>query len=284
MSNPIGVNTWTWVSPFRDADAAVLFPKIKSMGFDIVEIALEDPSHATAAVIKEQLDANGLKATVCGAFGPSRDLASEESAVVNEALMYIRQTVEFAAGVGATVVAGPMYSAVGKARQVPPEQREEEFQRSAMNLRTAAGIAKDNGITLALEPLNRFETDMINTSAQVRRLVDTIDHPNAKIHLDTFHMNIEEDNVLDAIKLAGKDLAHVHASESNRGTPGNGLARWDDLAAGIKAVGYTGPVVIETFTPAVKEIARAAAIWRQLAPSQDQLASDGLAFLRKLLA
>ena len=140
MSNPIGVNTWTWVSPFRNADAAVLFPKIKAMGFDYVEIALEDPSHASASVIKEQLDANGLKATVCGAFGPSRDLASEDNAVVNEALEYIRATVEFAAGVGAKVVAGPMYSAVGKARQVPPEVREAEFQRSASNLRKAANI------------------------------------------------------------------------------------------------------------------------------------------------
>ena len=97
-------------------------------------------------------------------------------------------------------------------------------------------------------------------------------------------MNIEEENVFDAIKTAGSDLAHVHASESNRGTPGRALAQWDDMARGIKAVGYAGPVVIETFTPAVKEIARAAAIWRPLAKSQDLLASDGLAFLRHLLA
>jgi D-psicose/D-tagatose/L-ribulose 3-epimerase len=177
-----------------------------------------------------------------------------------------------------------MYSAVGKARQVPPDVRRSEFERAAAGLRKAAEIAANHGVTLAIEPLNRFETDMVNTAVQARAMVDAVDHPSVGIHLDTFHMNIEEENVYDAILLAGKDLKHVHASESHRGTPGKGLAAWDDLAGGIKAVGYTGPVVIETFTPEVKEIARAAAIWRPLAQSQDLLASEGLEFLRRLLA
>ncbi len=90
--------------------------------------------------------------------------------------------------------------------------------------------------------------------------------------------------MLEAVRTAGDLLAHVHASESNRGTPGAGLAAWDDLAAGLREIGYDGPIVIETFTPEVKEIARAAAIWRPLAPSQDSLAQNGLHFLKRLLA
>lgn len=283
MPNPIGVNTWTWVSPFTTDKAAGLFTKIREMGFDIVELPVEDPSHVDAAPIKALLQENRLGATVCGAFGPNRDLASDDPANIQNSLDYLGKLIAFAQGVGATVVAGPMYSAVGKARQVPPDVRKAEFDRAVAGIKKAAVIAADHDITLAVEPLNRFETDMINTSAQVRALVDAVGHPNVGVHLDTFHMNIEEENVYDAILLAGKDLKHVHASESHRGTPGKGLAAWDDLARGLKAVGYTGPVVIETFTPEVKEIARAAAIWRPLAESQDLLASDGLAFLRGLL-
>lgn len=284
MSNPIGVNTWTWVSPFTTDMAPALFSKIKQMGFDIVELPVEDPSHVEAGPIKRLLDENALGATVCGAFGPNRDLASDEDANVQNSLTYLRALIEFAQGVGANVVAGPMYSAVGKARQVPPDVRRAEFDRAVAGIRKAAVVAADHGVTLAIEPLNRFETDLVNTASQARAMVDAVGHPNVGIHLDTFHMNIEEENVYDAILLAGKDLKHVHASESHRGTPGKGLAAWEDMARGIKAVGYTGPVVIETFTPEVKEIARAAAIWRPLAESQDLLASEGLAFLRKLLA
>src|SRR2546423_236998 len=121
MPNPIGVNTWTWVSPFKTSDAHALFPKIKGMGFDMVEIALEDPALVDAGEIRKFLLDNELKATVCGAFGPSRDLASEDPSAVQGCLDYIDEALDFAAGVGANILAGPMYSAVGKARQVPPD-------------------------------------------------------------------------------------------------------------------------------------------------------------------
>ncbi len=283
MPNPIGVNTWTWISPFTTADAAILFPKVKEMGFDIVEIPLEDPTLADGPTVAEALKANGLSATVCGAFGPSRDLTSEDPANIQGSLDYILAAVKFTQEVGATVLAGPMYSAVGKARQVPPDVKKREFDMAVAGLKKAGVMAADHGVTLAIEPLNRFETDLINTARQAKDLIQAIDSPNVKIHLDTFHMNIEEESVYDAIVIAGADLAHVHASESNRGTPGSALAAWEDLARGIKAVNYTGPVVIETFTPDVKEIARAAAIWRPLAVTQDDLAYQGLVFLRALL-
>ncbi len=283
MPNPIGVNTWTWISPLTTADAAILFPKVKEMGFDIVEIPLEDPSLADGPLVAEALKTNGLSATVCGAFGPSRDLTSEDPANIQGSLDYILAAVKFTHEVGATVLAGPMYSAVGKARQVPADVKKHEFDLAVAGLKKAGAMAGDYGVTLAIEPLNRFETDLINTARQVKDLIQAVDSPNVKIHLDTFHMNIEEESVYDAILLAGADLAHVHASESNRGTPGSALAAWEDLARGLKAINYTGPVVIETFTPDVKEIARAAAIWRPLAASQDDLAYDGLVFLRALL-
>jgi D-psicose/D-tagatose/L-ribulose 3-epimerase len=284
MAIQFGVNTWCWVSPFTTAEADALFPKIKSMGFDLVELPVEDPSHYDATAIRPKLEAAGLGATVCGAFGPNRDLASDDSAVIEEAVRYIQDVLKIASGVGATVVAGPMYSAVGKARQVPPDVRKRERDRAVAGLKRLGPIAGDHGVKLAVEPLNRFETDMVNTAAQAISIVDEVGHPNVGVHLDTFHMNIEEESAYEAIKATGKRLYHVHASESHRGTPGKGTAQWDDLARGLKDVGYSGPVVIETFTPAVKEIARAAAIWRPLAPSQDYLAEEGLRFLKGLLA
>jgi D-psicose/D-tagatose/L-ribulose 3-epimerase len=284
MAISYGINTWTWVSPFTTENAKTLFPKIKEMGFDLVEVALEDPSHVDAEVLRDLLLDNGLGVSVCGAFGPSRDLTSDDPAAIQNSLDYIEQALDISATVGASVFAGPMYSAVGKARQVPPDQKKREFDMAVDGLMKAGILGEKYGITLAVEPLNRFETDLINTAAQARDLIDAIDSRAVKVHLDTFHMNIEEESVLDAIRLIGPDLAHVHASESNRGTPGMGLAAWDQLEQGLREVGYSGAVVIETFTPDVKEIARAAAIWRQLAPSQDSLATNGLAFLKDLFS
>ena len=284
MAIQLGVNTWTWVSPFRTEDARAIFPKVKRMGFDSVEIALEDPFLVDSGEIRRLLDENGLAVQVCGAFGPGRDMSSDDPAVINQALDYIQQAVDFAQAAGARVVCGPMYSAVGKARHVPAEVRRAERERAVEGLKKASEIAESAGIRLAIEPLNRFETDMINTARQARDLIDSIGSEWVGIHLDTFHMNIEENDVYEAVVAAGDKLYHIHASESNRGTPGAGLAAWDEMARGLKDVNFDGAVVIETFTPEVQEIARAAAIWRPLAESQDELASNGLKFLRKLLA
>ena len=138
-------------------------------------------------------------------------------------------------------------------------------------------------MTIGVEPLNRFETDMINTAEQALNLISAVGHPALKILLDLFHMNIEEYSVYDAVLAAGDKLCHVQVSECNRGTPGQGTAPWEQLKRGLDEVGYKGAVVIETFTPEVKEIARAASIWRPLAASQDAIAEGGLKFLRTLL-
>src|SRR5690349_17117127 len=127
MPIAFGINTWTWVSPFKTENAKTLFPKIKEMGFDLVEVALEDPSHVDADVLRDLLLDNGLGVSVCGAFGPSRDLTSEDPAAIENSLEYIERALEISATVGASVFAGPMYSAVGKARQVPPDQKKREF-------------------------------------------------------------------------------------------------------------------------------------------------------------
>jgi len=138
-------------------------------------------------------------------------------------------------------------------------------------------------VVLALEPLNRFETDFINTCEQALDMVDRVKSPALKVHLDTFHMNIEEKSPAAAIRQAGKHLGHFHACGSDRGTPGGDHTDWPSLAAALKAIRYNGAVVIESFTQEVQVIARAAAIWRQIEPSREEIAQQGLKFLRRVL-
>jgi D-psicose/D-tagatose/L-ribulose 3-epimerase len=283
MKGGIGINTWVWTSPFDD-DSLELVSRAQAMGFDVFEVAVEDPGRFAGDRLAEALRDSGLRPVACGAFGPSRDMTHEDSRYRRESLGYIREVLKLCERWGAAVFAGPMYSAVGKRRQVPADQRRREWDLAVAGIREAAMMAADHGVTLAIEPLNRFETDLVNTAAQAVSLVEEVAHPNVKVHLDTFHMMIEEKSLLDAILLAGPRLAHFHACENDRGTPGTGLVPWDQVADGLRAVGYRGDLVIESFTPKCVSIAAAAAIWRPLAPSQDALARDGLAFLRRLVA
>ncbi len=278
-----GVSTWVWTSPFK-TESIALFPKIKEMGFEVVEIALEDPALIDTEIVKKALAENQLKPIICGAFGPTRDLTSDDVAIQENCLKYIADCFTVCTALGATFLAGPMYSAVGKARLLPPEQKQIEWNRAVTNLRKVCEMAADQGLQIALESLNRFETDLINRVEDVVKLVQDINHPAAKIMVDGFHLTIEEANLEEAIKLAGKDLIHVQVSENHRGTPGTGLTNWQSFRKGLEAVNYTGAVAIETFTPEIKELAGAVCIWRNLAPSQDQLATDGLKFLKEWAA
>lgn len=280
MDLTFGVSTWVWTSPFS-TETVQLFPKIKEMGFDVVEIPVEDPDLIDGESVGDALREHGLEATVCGAFGPDRDLTHEDPAVHRACFDYLDALMDLATLWGGGFIAGPMYSAVGKARIVSPDQRKKEWELAVANLRTVAEKAADRGLELAIEPLNRFESDLVNTAADAARLVDDIGHPGAKIMLDGFHMSIEERDLEAAIRTAGDRLIHVQTSENYRGTPGTGQTDWEGFRRGLEAVGYEGVVTIETFTPDNQELADAVCIWRPLADDQDTLAREGLDFLQK---
>jgi D-psicose/D-tagatose/L-ribulose 3-epimerase len=285
MAMGIGVNAWVWTSPFTTDDEGLkLIDKAKQMGFDSFEFGLEDTSHVDPAKLKSRLQQTGMRVVICGAFGPDRDLTHDDASVRDNSLNYITQAIKICQQSGCKTLAGPMYSAVGKRRHVTPEQKKKEWDLAVMGLKEAGKRANDSGVTLAIEPLNRFETDLVNTAEQCERLVNEIGMSNVGFHLDSFHMNIEEKNSYDAIKRAGNRLFHFHACENDRGAPGSGKnIDWDGVAKGLKEINYAHDAVIESFTPKTKSIAAAAAIWRQLAPTQDALAQDGLAFLKKVL-
>jgi D-psicose/D-tagatose/L-ribulose 3-epimerase len=278
----IGVNTWVWTSPFSTHEFGLL-PKIKSMGFDLVEVAVDDVSLIDAALLRQTARESDLSVTICGAFGPSRDISSDDPTVRRNGADYMIDCIRLAEAVGSTLVSGPLYSAVGKTRLVSADQKARERAWCVENLREVGRVASDAGVTMGIEPLNRFETDMINLVEQAIELIREIGHPAYKVHIDTFHSNIEEKSIPDAIRLAGGLLGHFHACENDRGIPGTGHIDWIGVRDALRDTGYDGPVVIESFTPGAVEIAKAAAIWRPLAPSQDELAREGARFLRQLL-
>ena len=279
-----GVNTFVWISPLTTAAVKELAPKVKEMGFDIFELSCENPNLLNPKEIKEILAVNGLDPIVCGAFGPDRNICSEDPVIREKAKSYIRWLVDAARELGSEVVCGPMYSAVGKDHYEDPQSRKQEWERAVAGIREMAEYAQTGGIKLAFEPLNRFETDMINIVTQGLDFIDDVGMPNLGFHLDTFHMHLEEKNSADAIRLAGDRLFHFHACENDRGVPGTGQVHWKEIGQALQETHYDGPVVIESFTSQVKEIARAVCIWREIAPSQDAIALQGLRFLKTLLA
>lgn len=279
-----GVNAWVWVSPLTTDELAKLAPQVKQMGFDWIEIPIEGTFDldykAGAQILKDQ----GLGVSVCVAMGPDRDLIHPDEKIRHNGMTYVRHCIDAVHTLGGTNIVGPLYSAVGRVWQQTPEERAQDLDILVTNLHELAVYAHDQGAVLCLEPLNRFETSFINTAAQAIEVIDRVNHPGCQIMLDTFHMNIEEKSLGAAIRATGSRLAHFHACENDRGAPGSGNVTWDEVAAALKAIGYDGPVVIESFTNKVKSIARAAAIWRSFESSQDALAQNGLAFLKNLLA
>jgi D-psicose/D-tagatose/L-ribulose 3-epimerase len=281
-----GVSTWLWTSPFN-TETVALFPKIKRMGFDFVEVPIEEPSLIDGKVVRRALDDHGLSCVGCGAFGPTRDLTHADPKVHAVSFDYINRSLDLCVQLGTDVFAGPMYSAVGKRRLLPPPERKIEWDRAVTNLRKACDMAAQRRVRLAIEPLNRFETDLVNTAADVARMVDEIGHPAAGVMADSYHMNLEERDNETALRTIGHRLVHVQVSDNYRGCPGKGQVRWDTFKRGIlaaQAAGYKGGIAIESFTPEIKELAGAVCFWRHMEPSQDGFAEDGLKFLKQLFA
>ena len=275
-----GINTFLFTSPFTN-ESTKLFKKFKQWGFDSIEIPVEDPSHIDPAHVKRELDKHGLVCgSVCACMGPDRDLRGTPEQQ-QTGLDYMIKILDQMVVLDCPSLIGPVYSAVGRADAVPADEYKQQWADVVRNLKTLCQHAESRGRQVCLEPLNRFETDFINTCDQALKMIKAVGSPALKLHLDTFHMNIEQKNQAAAIKKAGRQLAHFHACGSDRGTPGGDHIDWKSIAKALKQVGYKGDVVIESFTTDVKVIARAAAIWRKMEPKRDDIAVKGLANMKK---
>ncbi|MDR9364203.1 MAG: sugar phosphate isomerase/epimerase family protein [Balneolaceae bacterium] len=278
-----GVSLWLWTAPVTNEVIEDYAPKIAELGFDTVEVPLEDPTELDCYRARKAVEDSGLSLTTCAAMGGGRDLIHPEKSVRDDGMKYMKESLDAAEKLGSELFVGPLASEVGRLWESDDVQREKETQLLVSQLREVADYAASKDIIICLEALNRFETSFLNLTNQVCDVVDRVNHPNCKVMIDLFHAGIEEKNLGDAIRSAGDNLYHFQVAENDRGTPGTGQFDWEGIAKALKEIGYDRHIIIETFTQDNELLAKAAAIWRPLAESPDQLARDGLSFLKKLL-
>lgn len=276
----IGVNTWVWASPLDDKTLAELAPKVAAAGFDCIELPVENLGDWQPGAAARLLAGLGLSASVALVMPPGRELVRADDTTVKSTQDYLRAVADVAAEVGSPVIAGPAYSSVGRTWQMSEVERADCLEQLRENLSPVASYASSVGVQVAVEPLNRYETSLLNTVAQTLEALSDLD--GCGVAIDVYHQNIEETDIPAAIRAATGRIAHVQVCANDRGTPGTDHLDWPGILAALADAGYTGPLCIESFTAHNASIATAASIWRPLAESQDALAGDGLAFLRKI--
>jgi D-psicose/D-tagatose/L-ribulose 3-epimerase len=276
-----GVNTFIW-SAGVDRATLDLLPVIKDRGFDGVELPMFRAADFPAGEVRRRLEQNALECTICSVLTSGLSLISDDADVRRATRTHMEECIKSAAEAGATLIAGPLYAPVG---YLPGRRRTAAEWSAAVDCyQTLAPMLTQYGVQIAIEPLNRFETYFLNTTADASALCEAIGHPNVGILFDTFHANIEEKNVGAACLSAGPHLKHVHTCENDRGTPGTGHVDWRGVLDALRALQYDGWLTIESFGFSIGELSAAAAIWRDLAATPEAIAFDGVRFLRQSAA
>ncbi len=271
-----GMNLLLWTGELNDAMKPVL-SSLKGMGYDGVELPLFNVDLDYAAWGKH-LDELGLERTAVTVRGEADNPISPDAAVRAAGVAGTKKALDCCAAAGATHLVGPYHSALGVFSGQGPTK--DEWKWGVDSMRQVAEYAGSVGVTLGVECLNRFETYLLNTHADAARFVKDVDHPNCRMMYDTFHANIEEKNIADAIRSCADVCCHVHISENDRSTPGTGNVRWAENFDTLKETGYDGWLMIEAFGLALPELVAATKIWRRMYQSEEQLARDGLAFMK----
>ena len=269
-----GVHTSMWTSGWTVAGAEHTIAAVKPYDLDFIEISLADPYSVDARHTRHLLATNNLKA-VCSLGLPQRAWASQHP---EEALAFLTVALDKTAEIGAAALTGVTYGGIGERTGGPPTQDEQDNVARAMT--AAAKHAKSRGLELGIEAVNRYENHIINTASQAVALVERIGLDNVFVHLDTYHMNIEEKGMGNGIIAARDHLKYIHLSESDRGTPGQGNCRWDEIFATLAAIGFTGGLAMESFINMDPLLAFGLSVWRPVAESEAVVMEQGLPFLR----
>ncbi len=274
-----GMNLFLWTDEPCDEQHLPLIERLKDMGYDGVELPIVSGTPADYAKLGSRLRDIGLECTAVTVRNAENDPISPDPTVRRAAIDATNDAIDCASAAGAKLMGGPLYAAIGEFSGAPPTT--EEWGHGVEYVREIADYAAGAGIDLALEFLNRFEIYLLNTTADTARFVRDVDRRNVGIHYDTFHANIEEKNVREAIVGARRQIRHVHVSENDRGTPGTGLVHWDDTFDALREIDYDGWLTVEAFGQALPTLAAATKIWRPLFEDEERLARDGLAFMRR---
>lgn len=286
--NPIGIISMFYARPFGREHFAT-FPRIKAAGCDFIELLVPEPGELDLGETRKALADNGLGVVLAARVNLSRDLASEDRAAHEAGVRYLGECVRVAAELGAKIVGGPLYGAplvfAGRApAPVSEDERARRIDQIVDGLKQAGAVAADANVKLAIEPLNRFETDIANTTGHALALAEAVDSPAVGVLLDTFHMNMEDASVPDAIRRAGRRVVHFQANENNRGFVGSGHIDWPEVARALAAIDYAGPITLEPFRRDDERPGVPLAQWRAPTRNEDEDLKLSVAHLRASLA
>lgn len=272
-----GMNLLLWTAAVTE-EHYLLLARIREWGYDGVEIPLFDADDASLKRTGKELDNLGLGRTAVCVCTPEANPIDPDPAVRRAAVDHLKQRIDWCALVGAEVLCGPFHSALGALKG--RGRTEEEWAWCVEVQREAAAYAAGARIKLSVEPLNRFEVYFLNTAADADRLVSDVGHMNFGYLYDSFHANIEELDIRESVTANAAGINHVHISENHRGTPGTGHVHWAETFSALRASGYDGWLTIEAFGRALPELAAATCIWRDLFSSEEDVARQGLEFMR----
>jgi len=273
----LGIHAYAWCSQWSN-DTLDLIDRVKTLGLDFIEIPLMCLDTFDAAAVKKRLDDVGLDVVNSTVLLGDTDITSDDADIRAKGLEYLKACVRAAGEIGSQSFSGVIYSQ--HVKQTIKRPTEDAWKWSAENLREAAKLAQELDLPVGLEPVNRYETYLVNTCDQALKLKDMIGEPNVKVHLDTYHMNIEEKSFYDATKAAGADLIHYHLCENDRGIPGTGLVDWDGIFKALAEIDYQGFAALESFVDCTDNMNTW--VWRQLAPDGDTLLIEGVSFIRQM--
>ncbi|HNT66071.1 MAG TPA: sugar phosphate isomerase/epimerase family protein [bacterium] len=273
----LGIHAYAWCSEWSN-ETLDLIDRVARMGLDFIEIPLMVLETFDGDAISKRLDSSGIDVCTSTVLLGETDITHPDPEIRRKGIDYLNRCVEATEQIGAENFSGVIYSQhVKQAEHRPTEQ---EWEWSAEALRQVARHAQDYGVRIGLEPVNRYESYLINTCEQAKKLQEMIGEKNVKIHLDTYHMNIEEKSFYEATRLAGKDLMHIHLCENDRGIPGTGLVDWEGMFKALGEMRYDGFAGLESFVDVTGNMNTW--VWRQLAPSGDVLLREGVAFIKTM--
>jgi len=276
----LGIHAMAW-TPHWSNESLPLIHRVASLGLDFIEIPLMGIDDIDAVAIRRSAEEAGIGVVTSSVLSDATDITSADAGIRRAGVAYLQRCIDATAEMGAPQFSGVVYCSHGKRPEGRPTA--DDWKRSADGLSTAAEHAQDAGIMLGIEPVNRYESPLINTCEQALQLTAMIGASNVKVHLDTYHMNIEEKSWKDPVVTAGDRLCHFHLCENDRGIPGTGLVDWQELFEGLARIGYRGYAALESFIDVSDDMVAGTAVWRDLAPSGDVLVNEGTAFLRGLI-
>jgi D-psicose/D-tagatose/L-ribulose 3-epimerase len=269
-----GVHTSMWTMNWDRAGAEKAVAAAAGYGVDFIEIPMLNPPAVDTSHTRALLEKNSLKA-ICSLGLPERAWASVNP---DAAVEYLRIAIDKTAEMGCLALSGVTFGGIGERTGVPPTQK--EYDNVAKALTAAAKHAKTRGLLFGIEPVNRYENHLINTGWQAVEMIERVGAENMFIHLDTYHMNIEEKGAGNGILDARKHIKYIHLSESDRGTPGYGTCDWDEIFATLAAIGFKGGLAMESFINMPPEVAYGLSVWRPVARDEAEVMGNGLPFLR----